>query len=167
MDGSVKFEVGQTVVHPQHGLAVVENLERRTFNGKELQYVVLDREEDDLKLRVPVEQLEEIGVRSAIGDERVEAVYEALGEEPFELSKSWQKRRARNDRRLGSGDPVKIAYVIRDLLDYERRHDGMPQIDKRTLDEARQRLVNELVAATDEDPAEIERKIDEALAVHA
>ena len=35
------FTVGETVVYPNHGAAVIENIEMRTIKGVERQYLVL------------------------------------------------------------------------------------------------------------------------------
>ena len=37
----MSFTVGETVVYPNHGAAVIEDIEMRTIKGKELQYLVL------------------------------------------------------------------------------------------------------------------------------
>ena len=47
----MSFTVGQTVVHPHHGAAVINDLENRVFDGREMQYLVLTAPDTDLTLR--------------------------------------------------------------------------------------------------------------------
>ena len=48
------FTVGETVVYPNHGAAVIEDIEMRTIKGEEKQYLVLRIvAQQDLVVRVP------------------------------------------------------------------------------------------------------------------
>ena len=47
------FSVGETVVYPHHGAALIEAIETRTIKGVEKQYLVLRVAQGDLTVRVP------------------------------------------------------------------------------------------------------------------
>ena len=49
------FKVGETVVYPHHGAALIEAIETRTIKGEERKYLVLKVAQGDLTVRVPAE----------------------------------------------------------------------------------------------------------------
>ena len=54
----MSFTVGETVVYPNHGAAVIESLENRVVKGEERQYLVLRiLSQPDLVVRVPAANL--------------------------------------------------------------------------------------------------------------
>ena len=60
------FKVGDTVVYPHHGAAVVEAIEQREMRGEVVDYLVLQIHQSDLTVRVPAMNAELVGVRDAI-----------------------------------------------------------------------------------------------------
>ena len=63
------FSVGETVVYPHHGAALIEAIETRVVKGEEKQYLVLRVAQGDLTVRVPAENAEIVGVREVVGEE--------------------------------------------------------------------------------------------------
>src|SRR6266511_225572 len=47
------FKVGETVVYPHHGAALIEAIETRVIKGEEKKYLVLKVAQGDLTVRVP------------------------------------------------------------------------------------------------------------------
>ena len=73
------FNVGETVVYPNHGAAVIEDVETRTIKGEEKLYLVLRiLGQNDLVVRVPASNLDLVGVRDVVDDEGLEKVFEVL-----------------------------------------------------------------------------------------
>ena len=73
------FNVGETVVYPNHGAAVIEDVETRTIKGEEKLYLVLRiLGQNDLVVRVPANNLDLVGVRDVVDDEGLEKVFEVL-----------------------------------------------------------------------------------------
>jgi RNA polymerase-interacting CarD/CdnL/TRCF family regulator len=60
------FSVGETVVYPHHGAALIEAIETRVIKGEEKQYLVLRVAQGDLTVRVPAENAEIVGVREVV-----------------------------------------------------------------------------------------------------
>jgi CarD family transcriptional regulator len=158
----VDLKPGEVVVHPQHGTATVVDVEKRTVAGVERQYVVLRHVDDDLVLRVPIESLEDLGVRATVSKKQGRKILETLSAPPVNLSRSWQKRRADNLERIRSGDPQQVAAVVRDLWAYGAEHE-LPAADRRMFDEARTRTINELAQALGRNPDEVVELVDDAL----
>ncbi len=159
----MKPSVGDTIVHPQHGTAEVTAIQKREVGGVEREYVVLRRTEDSLTLHVPVESLADVGLRRTIDEDDIGEVFAVLREAPQLLELSWRKQHAENEARLGSGKVREVAAAVRDLTAREREK-GLSPSDSRIYRDARERLIEEIVAATDGDPDEVEERIDAALA---
>src|SRR5262249_47076447 len=61
------FTVRETVVYPNHGAAVIEDIEMRTIKGEDRQYLVLRIvAQQDLVVRVPACNLDLVGVRDVV-----------------------------------------------------------------------------------------------------
>ena len=65
----MEFKVGDTVVYPHHGAAVIEGIEQRQFKGETVDYLVLRINQGDLSVRVPAANAEKVGVRDVVGEE--------------------------------------------------------------------------------------------------
>ena len=149
------FEVGETVVYPHHGAALIEAIEQRTIKGEEKTYLVLKVSQGDLTVRVPADNVELVGVRDVVGQDGLEKVFEVLRAPHTEEPTNWARRDKANLEKLAAGDVNKVAEVVRDLWRRDRER-GLSAGEKRMLSKARQILVSELALAegTNEDKAE-------------
>ena len=157
------FNVGDTVVYPHHGAALIEAVEKRTVKGEERLYLVLKVAQGDLTVRVPADNVDMVGVRDVVGQEGLDRVFDVLRMPYTEEPTNWSRRYRANLEKLASGDVIKVAEVVRDL--WRREQDrGLSAGEKRMLAKARQILVSELALAekTNEDKAEA--ILDEVLA---
>ncbi|APT91908.1 CarD family transcriptional regulator [Corynebacterium phocae] len=149
------FKVGEVVVYPHHGAAVIQDIETRDIGGETLEYLVLAIKQSDLIVRVPTKNVERVGVRDVVGKEGLEMVFSVLRELDVEEAGNWSRRYKANQERLASGEINKVAEVVRDL--WRRDQDrGLSAGEKRMLTKARQILVGELALATPVD----EKKAD-------
>lgn len=158
------FTVGETVVYPNHGAAVIEDIETRVIKGEPKEYLVLRiKGQNDLVVRVPACNVDLVGVRDVVDKAGLDRVFDVLRAEHVEEPTNWSRRYKANLEKLHSGDVMKVAEVVRDLWrrDHER---GLSAGEKRMLAKARQILVSELALAehTNEDKAET--ILDEVLA---
>ncbi|AEG82361.1 CarD family transcriptional regulator [Corynebacterium ulcerans] len=154
----MEFKVGDTVVYPHHGAAVIEAIEQREMNGETLEFLVLQINQSDLVVRVPSKNAELVGVRDVVDDEGLQKVFGFLREIDVEEAGNWSRRFKANQERLASGDVNKVAEVVRDLWRRDQGR-GLSAGEKRMLAKARQILVGELALAENID----EKKADELL----
>jgi CarD family transcriptional regulator len=157
------FSVGDTVVYPHHGAAVIEAVEIRAIKGVDREYLVLRVAQGDLTVRVPADNVDLVGVRDVVNAEGLDRVFNVLRQPYTEEPTNWSRRYKANLEKLASGDVIKVAEVVRDLWRRERER-GLSAGEKRMLAKARQILVSELALAekTNEDKAEA--ILDEVLA---
>ena len=134
------FNVGETVVYPNHGAAVIEDLETRTIKGEEKLYLVLRIiGQNDLVVRVPAANLDLVGVRDVVDEKGLKKVFEVLRQPHTEEPANWSRRYKANLEKLHSGNVLKVAEVVRDLWRRERDR-GLSAGEKRMLAKARQIL---------------------------
>jgi CarD family transcriptional regulator len=160
----MSFTVGETVVYPNHGAAVIEDIEMRQIKGEDREYLVLRIvAQQDLVVRVPACNLDLVGVRDVVDKDGLDRVFDILRAAHVEEPTNWSRRYKANLEKLHSGDVNKVAEVVRDLWRRERDR-GLSAGEKRMLAKARQILVSELALAehTNEDKAET--ILDEVLA---
>lgn len=158
------FTVGETVVYPNHGAAVIEDIETRTIKGEERLYLVLRIVgQNDLVVRVPACNLDLVGVRDVVDADGLERVFNVLRAPHTEEPTNWSRRYKANLEKLHSGNVLKVAEVVRDLWRRERER-GLSAGEKRMLAKARQILVSELALAEKVEEGRAEVMLDEVLA---
>lgn len=153
------FKVGDTVVYPHHGAALIDAIERKA--DKEI--LVLRVQQGDLIVRVPAENVDLVGVRDVVSSEGLDRVFEVLRQPYVEEPTNWSRRYKANLEKLASGDVVKVAEVIRDLWRRERDR-GLSAGEKRMLSKARSVLISELALAENTNEDKAEALLDEVLA---
>ncbi len=157
------FSAGDSVVHPHHGAAIVEDIEKRTIKGVEHTYLVLRiLAQDSLIVRVPASKIETVGVRDVMGDEGLAQLKEVLQKVDVEEPSNWSRRFKANSEKLNSGDVYKVAEVVRDLT--RRSGDkGLSAGEKGLLSQGRQIIVSELALAKEVDEDEAQIQLDKIL----
>ncbi|MGH3098544.1 MAG: CarD family transcriptional regulator [Streptosporangiales bacterium] len=157
------FKVGDTVVYPHHGAALIEAIENRVIAGEQKDYLVLRISQGDLTVRVPADNAEVVGVRDVVGKDGLEKVFDVLRAPHTEEPTNWSRRYKANLEKLASGDVNKVAEVVRDLWRRDRER-GLSAGEKRMLAKARQILVSELALAENTNEDKAETLLDEVLA---
>lgn len=157
------FKVGETVVYPHHGAALIEAVEMRTIKGEDREYLVLRVAQGDLTVRVPSDNVDLVGVRDVVDAAGLDRVFSVLRQPYTEEPTNWSRRYKANLEKLSSGDVIKVAEVVRDL--WRREQDrGLSAGEKRMLAKARQILVSELALAEKTNEVKAEEILDEVLA---
>jgi len=157
------FAVGDKVVYPHHGAAIIEGKEKRVFDGHRTDYFVLRITYGDLKVSIPVDKAEEIGLRDVINDEEVGEVFAVLRKKEARMPTNWSRRFKNHVEKLKRGDIYQVAEVVRNLSIREADK-GLSAGEKRMLARARQILVSELTFALDVDEETAEQRLNDVLA---
>ncbi len=159
----MRFDVGDKVVYPHHGAAIIEKVEERDLLGEAREYYILRLAYGELTLMVPTDSTEEVGLREVTPEKEVPKVFKVLKKnEPTTNTTNWSRRFKANVEKLKSGDIYQVADVVRSLHQRDKEK-GLSAGEKRMLTKARQILVSELTFAKDCDEAEAERMLDEVL----
>ena len=160
------FTIGQTVVYPHHGAATIEEIATRKIRGEEKTYLTLRVTQGDLKIQVPADNVDLVGVRDVVDEDGLEEVVSVLRAPYVEEPTNWSRRFKANQEKIATGDIVKVSEVVRDLT----RRDASKKLstgEKRMLTKARQILTSELAMARDIDKSAASDRLDSILAESA
>ena len=156
------FKVGDKVVYPHHGAAIIEKSEKKMAFGEKQEYLVLRLAYGDLILMVPADNTEGVGLRDVINDEEVEEVFAVLRKKEARMPTNWSRRYKNHSEKLRSGDIYQVAEVVRNLS-IRDKDKGLSAGEKRMLTRARQILVSELTFALNVDEETAEERLNDAL----
>jgi len=158
------LNIGDKVVYPMHGAGEITGIETDEVGGVVSSYYVFRLPMGNMKLMLPVDKVEEAGLRPLITPEQVKDVVEVLTDETDQMQGSWNKRFHTNLERLKTGNIFDAAAIARNLS----RQNSKKKIssgERRLLDLSRQILISELVCVCGKTPEEITAWVDELIGV--
>jgi len=153
------FNIGDKVVYPNHGAGTIVGIETKNILGKDNKYYIMKLPIGEMKVMVPVDKVEEIGLRNVISAEEADEVLNLLRDEKSKMSHNWNRRFRRNMEKIKTGDIYEVAEVVRNLTIRDNEK-GLSTGEKKMLNNSRQILVSELVLAKDMEREEVEELID-------
>jgi len=156
------FSVGDKVVYPHHGAAVIARKEKLPFQGQRTDYFVLEVATDQLILKVPVHKALDQGVRPVISRVVARRVLATFKLPPEEAGANWSRWYKLLTEKINSGDIFQVAEVVRDLT-FAQQTKGISPALKRMLSKARLILASELRFALDVSEEEAMRRLDKSL----
>ncbi len=109
------FKTGQYVVYPTQGVGKLLRVEEQNIGGQKIKMMVIDFERNHMTLRVPLDRAEISGLRPLTSARKLdEAINVAKGKAGAKRM-IWARRAAQYEENINSGDPMKLAEVVRDL----------------------------------------------------
>jgi CarD family transcriptional regulator len=144
------FKKGDLVLHRHYGVGTVINIRRMRVTADERVYYVISLADGE-RLLIPAKQAEQLGLSAIV---RSEAIINVLSDAPESLADDFRLRRTEIDRKMDSGDPLRVAEVLRDLT-WRRNVEKLSTGDIRLRNEARKFLSSVLAVqpSTDKRPA--------------
>ena len=152
------FNIGDKVVYPMHGAGVIQGIEEKSILGETVAYYII-KMPGEVKVMVPTQKAEEIGVRNIIDVDTANKVFKVLETDSTEMSMNWNKRYRDNMEKMKSGDIYEIADVVRNLS-FKQKERGLSTGEKKMLLNAKQILVSELTLAEDLQKDAVEEMVD-------
>ncbi len=153
------FNIGDKIVYPMHGAGVIESIEEKEILGQKQCYYIMKMPVGDMKLMIPIQSVDGIGVREVVGSDAVKRVFQILKDQRTNVNNNWNKRYRENMIKIKSGDIFEVADVVRSLMIREKEK-GLSTGERKMLNSARQILISELVLAQDTDQYEVENAIN-------
>jgi CarD family transcriptional regulator len=139
------FNVGDKIVYPMHGAGTIDAIEQKDILGEKQNYYII-KMPGEVKVMVPIDKADQVGVRNIINKEEAGKVLKVLESDETEMSNNWNKRYQDNMLKMKSGSVYEIADVVRNLS-YKQKEKGLSTGEKKMLGNAKQILVSELVLA--------------------
>lgn len=158
------FKAGQYVVYPTQGVGKLLRVEEQAIAGQKIKMLVIDFEKNHMTLRVPLERAEISGLRPLVTNKKMdEAIASARGKAGAKRM-IWARRAAQYEENINSGDPMKLAEVVRDL---QRRSaaDTMTFSGRQLYLRALERMAQEFAVLHKMDIDEASDKIEDILGI--
>ena len=141
------FKVGEKVVYPAHGVGVIEDVRKQVVSGLERQFYMLRILDTDMKIMIPVDNVQTVGLRRVIDKQMVSRVYKVLRQKKVETDQqTWNRRYREYTEKIKTGSVLEIATVLRDLF-LLKGDKELSFGERKVLDTAQNLLVKELSIA--------------------
>src|SRR5262249_59132576 len=111
---------------------------------------------------VPVDNVDGVGLRRAIGDEEIERLFGLLGDGKIDNHQNWKGRFKDNSDRMRTGSIFDVVEVLKSLT-YLARSKNLSFREKRMLDRAKFLVVSEISEVTHDEVPSVEQKVEHAL----
>lgn len=157
------FQVGDKVVYPMHGAGIIEAIEEREVLGEKRQYYVMHLPVGNMKVLVPLNNVQSLGLREVITQKEVQNVLNVLKDEDVAVTLAWNRRYRANLEKIRSGNILDVAEVVRNLAKRDKEK-GLSTGEKKMYENAYQILISELVLAEDSQEETIREWLDGVLA---
>ncbi|MEW5947449.1 MAG: CarD family transcriptional regulator [bacterium] len=139
------FRTGDKVLHPLHGVAVIERTEEKEVLGAVRDYYILNLFMKKMKIMIPVDNAEEVGIRKLSNTEHLQEAFSILKNKKVkEMPANWNRRYKNNIDLIKTGDIRKVAEVMKNLKEKERKK-GLSMGEKKMLDTVTQLLIGEIM----------------------
>ncbi len=154
------FKVDDLAVYPAHGVGRIEAIEEKSIGGITQLFYIMRILDNDMKIMIPQNNAENVGLRNIISDEEVEQVYTILKKKDVEFTtQTWNRRYREYMEKIKTGSIFDLATVLRDL--YILQMDKPLSFgEKKMMDTARGLLIKELSIARAKKESEIEEGIE-------
>ena len=159
---NVTFEVGDKVIYPNQGLGVVTRIEEKTILGTTCGFYHLRIVANETTVLVPIDNVDGVGLRRAIGDAEVERLFNALGNGKIDNHQNWKGRFKDNSDKMRTGSIYDVADVLKSLTLLSRSK-SLSFREKRMLDRAKFLIISEISEVMRETAESIEGRVEKAL----
>ncbi len=153
------FNIGDKVVYPMHGAGIIESIEEKEILGEKQSYYVMRMPVGDMKVMIPTNNVEDVGIREIIDKSDADKVFSILGEQDLNITNNWNKRYRENMIKIKSGNVFEVADVVKSLMLREQQK-GLSTGERKMLNSAKQILISELVLVKGMNQLEIENIIN-------
>ena len=157
-----EFKIGEIVVYPKHGVGEIINISTMEIGSIKTRFYVVKMEQAKLTIRVPLDKQKEVGLRKISSKKIIQEVFHVLKLKPKIRRIMWSRRAQEYDTKIFSGDPIKIAEVVRDLF----RKNTQPEqsySERQMFQVALERLAREVAAVEKNDYFQATEKIENSL----
>jgi CarD family transcriptional regulator len=157
------FKVGDKMLHPLHGIGVIEAVTEQEILGEVRRYFVVNLTMKKMKIMIPVDNTEEIGIRKIMKSDQIEEILGVLKSKRMtQMPTNWNRRYKFNLDKIKTGDIKEVAEVLKNLSLKEKKK-GLSMGEKKMLENVRNLLVGEIVYSKNVDYDKAKSFLDEAL----
>ena len=157
------FKVGDKVVYPNHGIGVIEDIEKRDIGSIDAEFLRLRIMANDSMVMVPKGNTVNVGLRPIVSKKEVDQVFDVLKDNSVKVFDDWKGRFQENSDKMRTGSITEVALVFKSLSHLALQK-NLSYRERRMLDRARYLIVSEIAEVAKLTEAEAEVKVDRAVA---
>src|SRR3989442_4959551 len=110
-----EFKIGDKVVYPNHGLGVIEQIEKRATGDRIEEFLTLRIVANDSTVMVPRSNTANVGLRRVVTRKEVEEVFDVLKDTKITLYDDWKGRFQENSDKMRTGSITEVARVLQSV----------------------------------------------------
>ena len=114
------YNVGDKIVYPMHGAGVIESIEEKEILGNRQNYYVVKIPIGEMRVLIPTENVNNIGIREIISEKDAEKVFKMLGSKSEIDTGNWNKRYRENMDKIKSGNIYEVVEVVNALMQRDK-----------------------------------------------
>ena len=154
-----EFKVGDNAVYPGHGVGKVIANETKEIMGKKQTFYTIQIIDNGMKIMVPQDNVESVGLRPIISKDQASEVMRILKDKDVKIeNQTWNRRYREYMEKIKTGSVFEIAEVLRDLFVLKVDKE-LSFGERKMLDTARNLLLKELSLATTKDELDQEEEV--------
>jgi len=154
------FKKGDLAVYPAHGVGIIERIESQEISGYRQDFYIIRILDNNMKIMVPTQNVNNVGLREIIGQKEVSKLYSILKKKDIVIdNQTWNRRYREYTDKIKTGSVFEVAEVYRDLLRLKEEKD-LSFGERKMLDTARTLLVKEISLAKKVAEEQIENDLD-------
>ena len=142
----MRYNIGDAIVYPMHGAGVIEGIEEKEVLGSLREYYIMRMPYGDMKVMIPLNNVDGIGIRGVISTAEADEVLESFVSVDIAVNSNWNKRFRENMVKIKSGDIYEVGAVLKSLM-LRDRSKGLSTGERKMLSNARQIFISEMVMA--------------------
>jgi CarD family transcriptional regulator len=158
----VKFEEGQQVVYPNHGVGKIEKIEDGEIDGHRQTYYHLRLLSNNSKVMVPEINLDLVGLRPLCTKKEVDHLLEILEDGNIDTYKDWKGRYKQNLDKMKTGQLTEVAEVLKNLRLVSQRK-SLSFREKKMYERAKYFIVSEVAQVKEVGDRKAEALVEDAL----
>ena len=158
-----EFKIGDKVVYPNHGLGIIEQIEKRSMGDRMEEFLTLRIVANDSTVMVPRSNTTSVGLRRVVTRKEVEEVFDVLKDTKITLYDDWKGRFQENSDKMRTGSITEVARVFKSLSHLAIQK-NLSYRERRMLDKAKYLIVSEIAEVERLTVDQAEAKIDRAVA---
>lgn len=159
----MQFKIGDKVVYPNHGLGVIEQIEKREVGDRMEEFLRLRIVGNDSTVMVPRGNTANVGLRPIVSRKEIESVFDVLKDTRIKVFDDWKGRFQENSDKMRTGSITEVAMVFKSLTHLSLQK-NLSYRERRMLDRARYLIVSEIAEVEKMKTEDVEIKVDKAVA---
>ncbi len=159
----MEFKIGDKVVYPNHGIGVIEQIDKRSLGDRLEEFLTLRILANDSTVMVPRSNTTNVGLRRVITRKEVDEVYDVLKDTKLQVFDDWKGRFQENSDKMRTGSITEVARVFKSLSHLAVQK-NLSYRERRMLDKAKYLIVSEIAEVERISADQVEAKIDRAVA---